>query len=174
MGLKAGTESPAIPAKPVYLLYIKLIMGVFFEMMFQILFNHFFGKLSGGNTKVTSRPKMFVPIPFLHMWKFLKYFARHPSLHSPHNIRRRYIWRCGNQNMHMVFANYTTFDMYLKSFTCLSDQFSDSKSNISFKDMVTILCGPDKMLLNFIFCMTTLTIFHAKKYKPTASKALPV
>ncbi len=172
--LHPPTESPAIPTKPVNLFDIKLIIGVFFEIMFQILYNHVFGKLSRGNTKVTSRPKMFAPIPLLHMGKFFKYFARHPTLHSPHNIRWGNTRRCGYQDMHMIFTNYITLDMYLKTLTDLSDQLSDSKSNISSKNMIAILRNPDKMIFNLIFWMTSLTIFDAKKHTPTARKILPV
>lgn len=74
--------------------------------------------------------------------------------------------------MHMIFADHTTQYANLKTCTCLPNKLSHPESKITLQNVVTIFCYPHKMILYLVFCMTALTIFHAKNYNPTASKML--
>jgi len=142
-------------------------------MMGKIFLNHLFGEFTRSNTKIPSSPKMSPPVPLFDNRKFFKNLLRHPALDSSHDIRRRDVWWCRNQNMHMIFADNTSQYLDFKSFASLSNQFSYSQRKISLQHLVTVLGYPYKMVLNFIFSMTALSIIHAYDYKPTASRMLP-
>lgn len=143
-------------------------------MMFQILSYHFFRQLHRGYAKVASRPKATTPISFFQMRKLFKYFSRHPTFNPFHYIGWRYVGRSRNQNVDMIFADHTTQYLYLKTFTSLTNKLAHPVSYITRQHMITIFSRPNEMIFNFIFCMTPYSVFHAKKYKATASKMLPV
>jgi len=46
--------------------------------------------------------------------------------------------------MHMVFTDYTTFNMYLKTFTRLANQLSVTLSYCAFQHVISIHRGPKK------------------------------
>ncbi len=64
--------------------------------------------------------------------------------------------------MHVVFTDYAPQNLNFKSFACLTDKLSNTKSELSLKHVIPILRDPNKVVLNFKFCMTPLTIFHAE------------
>ncbi len=151
-----------------------MIIRVFFKMMFKILLNHIFCQFSRGYAKIPPSPKMFTPISLFQMWKLLKNFPRHTPLNSAHDIRRGNIWWCRTQNVNMILADNTTQNVNFKPLTGLSDEFSHSQSNIPLQYVVSVLRHPNKMIFYFVLCMTVLPIVHAKDYKTTAGKMLPV
>jgi len=95
-------------------------------MMLKVLLNHIFSKLTGRDTKIPACSEMFTPVSFLHLWEFLKNLTRHPAFDPSHNIRRGYIWRCGDKDMHMIFTDNTTQYLNFETFAGLSHEFPDS------------------------------------------------
>jgi len=73
----------------------------------------------------------------------------------------------------MVFTDNTSHYLDLELLAGLPDKLSHSLGKISLQHMVAILGYPDKMVFYFILCMTSLTVFHDKDSKPTASRMLP-
>jgi len=141
-------------------------------MMFQIFLDHFFCQCTRCDTKISTGPKMLAPISFFHMWELREYLPRHPVFDPTHNVRGRNIRRSGNQNMHMIFADHTTQYVNLKTNTCLPNKLPHPESKVPLQKVITIFSYPHKMILYLVFCMASLTIFHAKNYNPTASKML--
>ena len=129
-------------------------------MMLQIIFDHLFRHLFNRNAEESPCPKMPSPISLLDLWKLFKQFARRTTFDSPHNLTASYIWWSRNQNMHTVIAHNPLQNPNFKSFACLSHQFTNSKPNITNLDLVTILCYPNKIILNVIYRVTTIPIFH--------------
>ena len=62
--------------------------------------------------------------------------------------------------MDMVMAHNTPQNLYLEPFTNLADKFPDMKCQSALQHVVAIFCGPHKMVLCFIFGMTSLSIIH--------------
>ena len=75
--------------------------------------------------------------------------------------------------MHMIFANNTAQYLDFETFAGLSYEFPNSKGNIALQNMVTIFRYPNKMIFNLVASVASLAVFHAKYYKPAASKMLP-
>ena len=142
-------------------------------MVLKILLNHILPKLAGRYTEIPSRPEMFTPVSFLQMWEFLKDLTRRPTLHSSHNVRGGNIWRRRSENMHMIFADNTAQYQDFETFASLSYKFPNPQGNVALQNVVAIFRYPNKMIFNLVASMASLTIFHAKYYKPTASKMLP-
>jgi len=173
VGLKARTESPARPALAGKSLDIKTVIGVFLEMMLKVLLNHIFCKLARCDTEIPPRPEMFTPVPFLQVWEFLKDLSRRPSLHPSHDVRRGNIWWRRNENMHMILAGHTAHYLNFETFAGLSHELPNSKGNITLQNVIAVFGYPNKMIFNLIASVASMTVFHAKYYKPTASKMLP-
>jgi len=60
----------------------------------------------------------------------------------------------------MIFAHNTTQYLDFKIFASLPHEFSDSQSYVALQQVITIFRNPNKVVLNLIFCMTPLAIFH--------------
>src|SRR5512141_416844 len=134
---------------------------------------HFLCEFSRCYTKVTPSPKMSSPISLLYQWKFLENLLGHPPLDPAHDIIRRKIGRCRDQDMHMIFTYNTPQNLDFKPLTCLPDKLAHSQSCISLQYMVAVFGDPDKMVFDFEFGMASLSIIHVGNYRPTASKMLP-
>ena len=117
-------------------------------MMPQILFNHLFRHLSNWGAEISPRPKMSPPISLLQMWKLLEQSTCRITFDPPHNLTGCHGWRGTHQNMHMILANYTAHDPYLKRFTNLTNHCSNSFSNIPCQNFIAVFCHPNKMILN--------------------------
>jgi len=60
----------------------------------------------------------------------------------------------------MIFAHDTTQYLDFKRLASLSHEFPDSQSYVALQKVITIFRNPNEVVLNLIFCMTPLTIFH--------------
>lgn len=76
--------------------------------------------------------------------------------------------------MNMIFTYNAAFDADLKSLTRLSNKFSNSESDISFQNMVTVLGHPNKMIFNIENCMTPISIFHKTSFVRISNNKLGV
>jgi len=93
-------------------------------MIRQILLNHFFHHLSNCRTKIALRQKMSAPALLLYIWKLLKQLTGYSPFDTPHNFTRSHIRRTTHQNMHMVFANNSSNNPYLKRLAHQPDTFA--------------------------------------------------
>jgi len=75
--------------------------------------------------------------------------------------------------MHMIFTDNTTQYLNFETFAGLSHEFPDSKGKVALQNVVTVLGYPNKMIFNLVASVASLTVFHAKYYKPASSKMLP-
>ena len=73
----------------------------------------------------------------------------------------------------MIFADNTTQYLNFETFAGLSHEFPYSKGNVALQNVVTVFGYPNKMIFNLVASVASLTVFHAKCYKPAASEMLP-
>lgn len=127
-------------------------------MMFQVLFNHIFSHLANSCTKITSCPKMLPPIPFFQYRKFFKQFTCCSSFYSSHQFTWSNCWGRRNQNMNVVFTNNPFQNFNFKRLARLSNQLPNTQGNVSDENPITIFCNPNKVILNFKYSMTAISI----------------
>ena len=132
--------------------------------MLQIHSYHLFCKLSCCYAEIASWAKMSSPMSLLDVRKFFKYFSRGSAFTPPHYLRGRYARRCKHKYVDKVFTYHSTRYLNLEYLTGLTNKFSYSFCQIPIKNLVAIFCRPNKGILNLIFGMTALTVFHAKYY----------
>ena len=75
--------------------------------------------------------------------------------------------------MHVILADHTAHYLNFETFAGLSHEFPNSKGNITLQNVITVFGYPNKMIFNLVASVASLTVFHAKYYKPAASKMLP-
>ena len=129
-------------------------------MMLQILFNHFFRHLPNCGAEISPCPKMSSPISLLQMWKLLEQSTCRIAFDPPHNLTGCHSGRGTHQNMHMILANYSAHDPYLKRFTNLTNHCSNSFSNIPCQNLIAVFRHPNKMILNLKNRMTAIPVVH--------------
>ncbi len=91
----------------------------------------------------------------------LEYLCRNMAFNPSHQFRWRYRRRSRHQNVYLILTHYTPDNLNLKPFACLTNHFSNSIDQISAQHMVTILRHPYKIILDLVFGMTAMTVFHA-------------
>ncbi len=75
--------------------------------------------------------------------------------------------------MDMILTHHPSKNLNLVPFTCLADKFTHSEGKLAYEQVITIFRYPYKMILDLIFRVTTLAIFHGRQYKSAASRMLP-
>lgn len=100
------------------------------------------------------------PVAHFQVRKFFEQIARSLSFDSPHDFAGGTDWGSTHQNRDMVFTVYASDNPYLKRFTGLSYQASDSHRYLTTQHFATILGYPHKMVLNLVNCMTAVAIIH--------------
>ena len=65
--------------------------------------------------------------------------------------------------MHMILANNTKQDLNLKMRAGLPYLLSHPLSKAALQQITTIFRDPNKMVLNLIFGVTSLTMFHDQR-----------
>jgi len=73
----------------------------------------------------------------------------------------------------MVLTHNTPQYLNLELLAGLSDKLSHPLGKVSLQHMIAILGYPDEMVFYLKLCMTSLAVFHANDFKPTASRMLP-
>jgi hypothetical protein len=111
-------------------------------MMLQILFNHFFRHLPNCGAEFNRLPIVSSPISLLQMWKLLEQSTCRIAFDPPHNLTGCHSGRGTHQNMHMILANYTAHDPYLKRFTNLTNHCSNSFCNIPLSKSYSGISSP--------------------------------
>lgn len=96
-------------------------------MVLEIILYHLIRYLTRCGAKITSCPEMTSPISFFDHWEFLEEFARRPAFDSTHYFTRCHGWWCRYKDMNMVLTHNTALDCNFKSFTRLSNEFSNSQ-----------------------------------------------
>jgi hypothetical protein len=62
--------------------------------------------------------------------------------------------------MHMILANYTAYNPYLKRFTNLTNHCSNSFSNIPRQNLIAVFCYSNKVILNLKNRMAAIPVVH--------------
>ena len=159
MGLSYGLKVRIRVEDPLLWLRSKIVIVIWFKMMFQIFPNHLFGHLSNCRAKITSRPEMPSPIPFLDEWKLFKQLSRRPSFDPPHDLTRRHRrWR-RYQDVDMLLAHYPFQNPDLERLACLTNQIPHTQCYITLQNLISVLRYPHKVIFNGVRRMAAVPIF---------------
>jgi len=159
-GLVLWTESPDTGRKTRLIFSPEVIVNLRFKVMIQVFFNHLFRQFTRGNTKVASSPKMPSPIATLQLRKAFKQLRRTTTFNSAHDLTCGHIRRRRDKKMYMIPTHDSLEYFNFKSLACLTYQFSRLQTHITLKYLISIFRNKYKMVLNFIYRMTTIAIFH--------------
>ncbi len=69
-------------------------------------------------------------------------------------------------DMNMIPAYMATENSDVSGFTCLTNQITGSQSHLTFQNVVTVFCNPDKMILKTIDRMRAFSVFLAHGLPP--------
>ncbi len=108
-------------------------------MMFKIFFYHFICYITCTPNTITYHPEISAPISFTKLRIFLLQASKCTTPKSFYNIT--YILRRTilNMDVYMIFTDYTLKHTNIFNITYLLYQFPTSYSNITFKNLISIL-----------------------------------
>ncbi|AMO56674.1 hypothetical protein GZ77_03250 [Endozoicomonas montiporae] len=72
--------------------------------------------------------------------------------------------------MYMVFTDYAFENIKFKSFASFPNQLPCPVANVTTKNLVTVLGDKHKMILNFEYCMTAVSVVHCLTSTPSVSQ----
>jgi hypothetical protein len=129
--------------------------------MFQILLHHFIGDIAATPHALSNRPEMIAPVSLFKLWKFSLQQTRRATFQAFDQIRESQFRRVFDVHMHVVFADDTRQNANILGITNLNEQISTTSFYIAFKDVIAILCTPNKMCGQARNRMVTVPIiFH--------------
>jgi hypothetical protein len=75
--------------------------------------------------------------------------------------------------MDMILTDHSAQDLYLVTLTDLADKLPYADRKIPYQHGIAVFGDPNEVVLDLVFCVATLAIFHDRQYKSAASRMLP-
>jgi len=124
--------------------------------------------------KISPCPEMIAPIRLLFHLRiaFKQLDCKLPFQYS-HQVRNRYLWRYGNNNMDMVYLNAHLMYLTILPFTQHFNIFLKQCFNFSSQNTKSIFRNPYNVIITFIDNMRKLFIFAHSTNIGKAIRTLP-
>jgi len=131
-------------------------------MILNIFSYHIIGDLlSNCSIKIPLFPKMTSPKLFFHFWEFFENLTTRYTFQNTYDSRNGILRRKRNQNVNMIFGNFTTVNFKIKVTRYLHEKFFNPRAYFLCQYLFPVFRAPNQMILGFINRMACSFQWHA-------------